>query len=298
MKDFCIYTVNVGGYDYIQQPAVVDQRFDYILFTDESITEFEGVWRKKTIPFLSADKSQLSRYPKMHPSELLKEYKASLYIDANIQIANADIYNKIVALFEKGVEWGSIAHSDRDCIYDEAYTVMTRGIETEDNVFRWCHYLRKNAYPRHNGLYENNIIYRKHDELVKQVDDQWWNLYLHNSRRDQLTLCFVLQQFPELNRDLLLPVNENSWNSKCFHRVNKHNSSSRQKQTESIFVHYRNRIRGNVPYMEKRFKDFHYFLYGLPPCIAKILLLFWTIYVIIRYGFQVKYEAYKRRNGK
>ena len=86
MKKFVIYTVQTGGYDNVQQPLVVDERFDYILFTDSADAKQKGVWQVRSIPYQNADLTRLSRYPKMHPNELLSDYAASLYIDANIQI--------------------------------------------------------------------------------------------------------------------------------------------------------------------------------------------------------------------
>ena len=35
MKDFVVYTVLTGGYDNILQPLVVDDRFDFILFSND-----------------------------------------------------------------------------------------------------------------------------------------------------------------------------------------------------------------------------------------------------------------------
>lgn len=35
---FAVYTVMVGDYDYIRQPLVVDGRFDFLLFTDTSVS--------------------------------------------------------------------------------------------------------------------------------------------------------------------------------------------------------------------------------------------------------------------
>lgn len=35
MKKFVIYSVLVGNYDDVLQPAVIDDRFDYILFSND-----------------------------------------------------------------------------------------------------------------------------------------------------------------------------------------------------------------------------------------------------------------------
>lgn len=44
MKDFVIYTVLVGGYDDVLQPKVVDDRFDYILFSNDFKETKQGIW--------------------------------------------------------------------------------------------------------------------------------------------------------------------------------------------------------------------------------------------------------------
>ena len=169
MNRFAIYTVSTGGYDEVKQPSVIDSRFDYILFTDNAMESMKlGVWQVRSIPYINEDKTRLSRYPKMHPEELLSEYAASLYLDANIQITGQSIYDRCVELYERGVDWAGRKHPYRDCIYDEAYYVY--GLDTEKNIFRWCRRLRNEGYPRHRGLFENNVIFRTHNERTRLVD--------------------------------------------------------------------------------------------------------------------------------
>ena len=55
MKKIAIYTAVIGGYDDIRQPKVVDERFDYYLFTDHIETDFIGVWRLMSIPYSNPD---------------------------------------------------------------------------------------------------------------------------------------------------------------------------------------------------------------------------------------------------
>ena len=133
MKQFVVYTVQTGGYDNVQQPLVVDERFDYILFTDATDVKQKGVWQVRSIPYQNADLTRLSRYPKMHPNELLSDYTASLYIDANIQITGQRIYDRVVECYEQEVDWAGIKHPYRDCIFDEAYAIY--GLDTERNIF-------------------------------------------------------------------------------------------------------------------------------------------------------------------
>lgn len=295
MKPFVIYTVRTGEYDDIYQPLVIDKRFDYVLFTDEVQSSNVGIWQVRSIPYANEDKTRLSRYPKMHPNELLANYKASLYIDANVQVSGQRIYDRVVELVDQGVDWAGIKHPYRDCIYDEAYTIY--GLDTEYNIFRWCHRLRQENYPRHRGLYENNVIFRCHNAKTKDINDMWWDLYNSYTRRDQLTLYYVLWKKAETKTALLLPGGESAWSSDTI-RIHKHQNNARQAGRrgikESFFAHARSRCRSGMQEKEKQFREFHYWLYGLQPPLAMILLNIWGIYTLIVYGAIIKYRAYKK----
>lgn len=299
MKQFVVYTVQTGGYDSVQQPLVIDDRFDYVLFTDDVRESKKGVWSVRPILYDNKDLTRLSRYPKMHPNELLGEYTASLYIDANVQITGQQIYDRVVECYNLGIDWAGIKHPFRDCIYDEAYVIY--GLDTEANILRWCHRLRKEGYPRHRGLNENNIIFRTRNDKVKEVDAMWWNLYAEYTRRDQLTLYYLLWKNPELKTDLLLPSGESSLNSDTV-TVMKHQKSSkkagRRGVKESFWEHARNRCRNGMEEKAEAFREFHYWLYGLNPIMAKVLLHLWGIYATVVYGTIIKFRAYKRHKNE
>lgn len=298
MKQFVIYTVQTGGYDSVNQPLVADDRFDYVLFTDEVNLPQVGAWQVRAIPYENSDKTRQSRYPKMHPNELLSEYKASLYIDANVQISGQRIYNRIVECYEQGIDWAGIQHPYRDCLYDEAYVIY--GLDTEKNIFRWCHRLRQENYPRHRGMFENNVIFRMHNEQTRKVDDMWWGLYEEYTRRDQLTLMYVLWKLDGIKTDFLLPPGESSWHSDTLH-ISMHKKAAwqhgRRGVKESFWEHARCRCRNGMEEKANQFREFHYWLYGLNPAVARVLLHLWGVYATIVYGIIIKYRAYKRHKN-
>ena len=296
LNKFVVYTVQTGGYDQINQPSVVDDRFDYVLFTDKIEQTRIGIWQVRSIPYVNDDKTRLSRYPKMHPKELLADYVASLYVDANVQITGQCIYDRCVELYEQSVDWAGNNHPYRDCIYDEAYFVY--GLDTEENIFCWCHRLRKEGYPRHHGLFENNVIFRVHNERTKQVDAMWWQLYEQYTRRDQLTLFYVLWKYPKVKTGLLLPMDELNGDQKPF-QVLKHTEvsrdSGRRGLNQTFWEHARCRCRYGIIEKEQQFREFHYWLYGLNPFAAKVFLYLWGFYAILVYGPIAKYRASHRR---
>lgn len=293
-KRFAIYTALIGGYDSIKQPKVVDERFDYYLFTDDVKESRVGIWEIRRVEYDNPDKTRIARWVKTHPHVLLKDYEATLWIDANLEITSAFMYERCAELMSKDIQLASVKHPQRDCIYDEAYWVY--GLDVEKNIFNWCHYLRSINYPRHNGLYETNVLYRKNDAIVERVNEEWWNAIVQYSRRDQLSLNYVLQGH-NVSRDFFLPIGENVDNSPHIHR-SFHNkiatTSGRRGLHQTKWEHFRNRCRMGLPSKHESFQKVHYFLYQFPVNIGMFLLNMWTIFAIVVYGPKIKYDAHQR----
>lgn len=194
MNNFVIYTCLVGAYDDLIQPLIVDERFDYICFSNDFNVDKIGVWLIKKIPYDNLDCTRLSRFVKLMPHLCLQNYEYSLYIDSNIQITKASFYDKIIFCINKGSLISQVAHNFPicDCIYDEIKCCvkcgkisLRQGIETYKK-------LKKTGFPSHYGLWENNIIFRRHhNEVVKRISLNWWNEYCNGTHRDQLSLAYV-----------------------------------------------------------------------------------------------------------
>lgn len=192
-KKYAIYTAMVGGYDEIMQPLVVDDRFDYIIFSNEITEDNIGIWQVRRIEYTNSDNTRICRYVKTHPEELLLGYDFSIWMDANIQIFTTYIYQRAIELNEQGVLISSMWHPTRNCIYDEAFAVVNMMVEHEDVVVRWCHQLRKEGFPRQKGLCETNVVFRKHHiGLISEISTMWWHCIEKYSRRDQLSFNYVL----------------------------------------------------------------------------------------------------------
>ena len=227
MKDFVIYTVLVGDYDDIMQPKVIDNRFDYILFSNDFKESTCGVWEIKSIPnVMHGDNKRLSRYPKSHPEDMLSDYKASLYIDANIQIVRKWVYDRFVELYEKGVEYAGIklVLTGHDCIYDHAFEMCQFLVEHESNAIRQCHELYKRGFPRHFGLNENNVIFRKHTKRMKQVDEEWWWWIKNYSFRDQFSYMYCIWKY-QVPLVYFLPDGQDARTSTAFNLI-QHNGKT------------------------------------------------------------------------
>ena len=216
MKKFAIYTALIGGYDSIQQPKVIDDQFDYYLFTDDIQEKEIGIWKVRRVEYTNTDKTRIARYVKTHPHRLLPEYDATLWMDANVQIISSKIYDRFIYLSSSNIDVASIYHPFRDCIYDEAFEVSYSKrygrLEHDVIAINWCHYLFQECYPSHNGLFETNILFRKNTESVNVANDLWWECINDFSKRDQLSCNYVLWKY-QLKLDDFLPQGEHAQHS-------------------------------------------------------------------------------------
>lgn len=220
MNKIVIYTVITGGYDDVKQPLVLDDRFDYILFTDEQKKCKDGAWNVRKINSNITDKQLLSRYPKINPCSLLDEYEYSVYMDANVQIVSEKFYERIIQLMSREVKLAGVKHQNRNCLYEEGFRILIsfpqinrRKLLTQMATFK------KKGFPYKFGMYEANIIFRAHKEnSVVSLCETWWNIYSDSVRRDQLSYSYVLWKF-NFAFYYLLPENENAKTTSmlCFY---------------------------------------------------------------------------------
>jgi O-antigen/teichoic acid export membrane protein len=191
-----VYTCIVGAYDALQQPPVLDEGFDFICFVGqgERTAERIGAWEIRELPQRLGAATLDARWAKTHPHELLPDYACSVWIDGNIALLDASLYEAVRRKAASDVQYSGVPHPTRDCTYDEARKCLDMRYLT---VFDWLKvlcFLGLQGLPRHAGLMESNLVFRRHlDPAVVAFDARWWDRILHLSRRDQLSLMECLR---------------------------------------------------------------------------------------------------------
>ena len=264
MNKYVIYTAVVGNYDEIKQPQVVDNRFDYILFSNDIREKNVGIWQVRPIPYHNPIQTKIARWVKTHPEELLDEYEASLWIDSNIIICSEIVYHQFIDHFDKNTLVATMKHHRRSCVYDELFELLVCRAERERVVLKLGRYLRKNKYPQNNGLCETGVFYRRHNnENVACFDGLWWDCIKEYSRRDQFSVNFALWK-TTLSYEYFLSENISVYNSDFF-KCNDH-ADVGQKTKYMVFKHCEG---GLVKYYSKhrdnneKIQKIYFFLYGL-----------------------------------
>ncbi|MBQ0022952.1 MAG: DUF616 domain-containing protein [Prevotellaceae bacterium] len=217
-KKKAIYTSIIGSYDDILQPKAVDESFDYVLFVKKGTkkTERIGIWEVRELDYDCDDNTITSRFPKMNPHVVLPEYEYSLWIDGNIVILKKEFYDAVNAKIDEGVVYSGVKHPNKDCVYHDIEACVHAMRDKTSNIMRAARFLIAEKFPEHYGMYENNIILRKHtDASVINFCNMWWKLYLEYPRRDQFTSPYCLRA-NGLEFNYLLPEGECAKTSDWF----------------------------------------------------------------------------------
>ena len=198
MNKKVVYTSVFGNYDDVVKPKL-PEGWDWKFFSEEN-----------SLPIYEDNMRNAKRY-KILPHRFLKEYEISIYIDGNYIIKRdvnelVDRYlNDVNAVFHN--HNSQPAYDKRNCIYDEARTILMfgeknmkitpeRGMKNyKDNpeiiVNQMKRYMNDN-YPEQNGLITGGVILRRHNEkdCIKVMED-WWKEIRYGSKRDQLSFNYV-----------------------------------------------------------------------------------------------------------
>lgn len=183
-----VYSAIFGGYDTLRPVRPFDG-CDFVCFTDDAASGAPG-WQIRLVPKTGDSPALLNRQFKMLPHRFLPEYTESLYVDGRV-----DLRRSPRPLFDKYLGHGGVAiplHLDRDCAFEEAmYCVKDRLIPADVAEQQMASYAAE-GFPRHFGLTENNIIFRRHHEAATvQLMEAWWSEYLNKARRDQVSLPYL-----------------------------------------------------------------------------------------------------------
>lgn len=193
-KRIAVYTVVFGKYDTIQEPYCHPNNIDYYIITDQDFDLKNSCWKKKDIVDFEKNIRNMSnveknRYFKMNPFDVFSEYEYTIYIDGNIQVIS-DLTEYIYRIGKCG--FAAHMHSTRDCVYEESKAVVFAKKETQEHLDIHLEHLRSDKFPEHYGMLECNVLVRRNCDDSRQLMCDWWREFMMYSKRDQMSIPYVL----------------------------------------------------------------------------------------------------------
>lgn len=184
-----VYTAIFGNYDKLIDPIGHFPNCDFICFTDQVNLE-SNKWQIRLVNQLDYPPNLMNRKYKLFPNLFLSEYQYSLYLDANIRVKK-DLY-PFINLFTNA-DMLLPRHSLRCSILEEVVFLLKMNRVDKSKALNQLSTYFGEGFLDNVGLFENNIILRKHhSEIVKEAMNLWWEQLLSYTQRDQLSLPYCI----------------------------------------------------------------------------------------------------------
>ena len=188
-KRVCVYTAVYGNCDILPPNFGYAPDVDFICFSDKPI-EAQG-WRVEVREPSHENPHLAAKSFKILPHKILGEYEYSLYVDGNTLF-----FGRLKHLIERyllGERFVMWRHPERCDVYRELIAIIEHRKHAPDVVFAQMRSYEKAGLPENTGLVEASFIWREHgDPEIQSFMEAWWDEILYRSRRDQLSLGFLM----------------------------------------------------------------------------------------------------------
>lgn len=190
-KKIAIITSYTKGYDTLKPPEVINEDYDYIVYTDDDQANGYGIFDIRPLPMPELDGPRAIRYVKTHPHIFAKDYEVAIWVDTSIMIVK-DLSPLVNSFIESGMAIGSTVHPERNSIYEEYIACLNLLKGDSDEIKKQIDYYRSEGY-KSDELSENGILmFLPNDKRTAVAMDEWWNQIMKFSTRDQLSFNYSL----------------------------------------------------------------------------------------------------------
>lgn len=185
-----IYTAFTGDYDTLKKPDVVDEKCDYICFTDNKDIESD-FWEIRYMEDSTLDNNRKAKQYKILPHKYIPEYKYSFWLDGTFKIKGS-IREYIYKYIKANSPMLCVVHTERDCVYKEYMASKIIPRYPRAIMQKQVESYRDEGFPEEYGLGVMGAIFRKHnDEKIIKLMDDWWDENIKFTNQDQLSFAYV-----------------------------------------------------------------------------------------------------------
>lgn len=192
-NDIVVYTAICGNYDTLKEPQIISKNCDYICFSDKKLKS--KVWKLRKFDKFLSDNTRTTRRVKILPHKYFSEYKYSVWVDANIKI-KSDISSLVYSLLSKEKNPMAVFEhtAKRKSIRDEVNRCIQLNKDSKEIMEKQIQNYFNLGFPEEIKKFPTTyIIFRNHnDKKIKSSMEDWWNELCKYSKRDQISLPFVI----------------------------------------------------------------------------------------------------------
>lgn len=190
----CVYTAVIGGYDaLLEQPVRQQSDAQFICFTDDKSLSSDTWEIVHVEPHFAGDPIRSARMIKALGHPQVKEFDASLWVDATVLLKVAP--EKIIGdWLGDDADVAFPEHSFRETVLDEFDEVVAVNRDRPERVYeQLLHYAAESSDILAQKPLWTAIIARRHGVVdVDRMMRVWFDHILRYSRRDQLSIRYAL----------------------------------------------------------------------------------------------------------
>lgn len=184
-------------YDKINK-IIKQEGYDYYLITDQIIenkTELNWTILQISEKLNFSNQREIikrQRYYKIHPHLFFQNYDLSIYFDTKYTVqGNLDEF--LLRILTDNISIYVLEHPEVNTIHNEFERVLITKKDTIEKIMSIEKRYNRSHFPDNNGLSENCLIVRKHNQ-IKCVNfmNKWFNEIKQFSHRDQLSFNYIL----------------------------------------------------------------------------------------------------------
>lgn len=208
-KQIVIYTCVVGGYDEVKEPEIIEDNCDYYMISDkkpkkDSIYQYIDI--NEVINKSITDNARKNRYCKVNAHKIFSQYRYSIYFDGNFVLkGNMSKYIKKLPKTKMAL----LGKTSYESVYAEAMRCMLHGRDDKDKFLCQAEKYWLEGMPDNFGMFLPGIMIREHNNpICRKVMDEWWQEIDTYTKRDMISLSYVLWKNGFTYEDVYFLLNE------------------------------------------------------------------------------------------
>lgn len=185
-----VVTAIANNYDSIKIPDTLDGRIDYYLFTDKPVDDY-GVHSVLPMLYTNDDPTRSARYIKTHLNTLLDGYDYIVWVDANI-LLSGNIHDLIDRFRQSKKEIAVFEHPFRQNITEEVDACIKLNKDDKEVLKLQLASYKKQGLDNGPLVESGFMIFNMNSKKIDTFFNSWWSEIDKFSKRDQISLSYVI----------------------------------------------------------------------------------------------------------
>lgn len=180
-----VFTAIFGNYEKPKKPFF-NENVKYVIFSDRPYKI--DPWEVRVVPRVGSP-AKTARHYKILSTKYLPNSDVTIWHGGWLRIVGDPM---VAVNYLKNNDIAMEPHKERNCIYKEAKTCIGMRKSNPELTKRQMAVYRKDGFPANYGLTSAFLIVRRNTEVIRKLEELWWQQIERFTVRDQLSLMYCM----------------------------------------------------------------------------------------------------------